>query len=52
MKKTILVVTMLAGVLCQSTFAVGIDVPEVGSTLGLLSLAVAGVTAMSWKRKK
>ena len=57
MKKTILVCTLLAGVLCQSTFAmtpffaVG-ELPEVGSTLALLGLAVAGIAAFSWKRKK
>ena len=57
MKKTLLVCTLLGGALCQSTFAaspffaVGV-LPEVGSTLALLGLAVAGIAAVSRKSKK
>jgi hypothetical protein len=51
MKKTLIVCTLLGGVLCQSSFATSV-VPEVGSTFGLLGLAMAGIATFSWKRNK
>jgi hypothetical protein len=51
MKKTILVCTLLGGVLCQSAFA-QFELPETGSTLALLSLVVGSIAAFSWKARK
>jgi hypothetical protein len=52
MKKAILITALLVVVTCQPTFAVGQDVPDAGSSMSLLSLALVGLAAISWKRKK
>ena len=60
MKKSILVCGLL-GLFCQASFAatlgahpmfaVGPTLPEIGSTLGLLTIGIAGVAAIARKRK-